>query len=632
MTKKIQNRKERVSVLASEQQKNRKIRYTEYYDMQKILDSLYNESLNNKIFNSLMDIITSRENIKMAYRTIKGNKGSKTPGVDKRNIDNLASISEDKFIDLIQKQFRYYQPRPVRRVEIPKPNGKTRPLGIPTIVDRIVQQCILQILEPICEAKFHERSNGFRPNRSAEHAIAQCCRLMQIQHLHYVVDIDIKGFFDNVSHSKLIKQMWHIGIRDKKLICIIKQMLKAPVVLPDGKTIIPDKGTPQGGILSPLLSNIVLNELDWWISSQWENMPTHYEYKHPANKQGTEVKSHTYRALRRSNLKEMYIVRYADDFKIFCPNRQCAQKAYEAIRLWLKDRLKLEISPEKSKIVNLKQHYSEFLGFKLKVKKKAKKFVVSSFMCDKAKKAAKDKISECIKALKHPPNEREQYKAIQQYNSVVAGLHNYYRIATNVSLDFADIAFSVKKKLSSRLKDIKSEGTLKRGFIKEKYGKSRQLRFLNGHPLIPVGYVQTKDAQHKKKTVNRYTEEGRAEIHKNLRFDTSVLLWLMQNPVLDKTIEFADNRISLLAAQYGKCAITGKILMPYDIRCHHKIPLEKGGTDEYSNLVLVTEAVHILIHSTKTETINRYLSELNLNKQQLTKLNKLRKLAGTKEI
>ena len=239
-------------MLASEQQKSRKIRYTEYYDMQKILDDLYADSLNNKTFNFLMDIITSRENIKMAYRTIKGNKGSKTPGVDKRNIDNLALMSEDKFIDLIQKQFRYYQPRPVRRVEIPKPNGKTRPLGIPTIVDRIVQQCILQILEPICEAKFHERSNGFRPNRSAEHAIAQCCRLMQIQHLHYAVDIDIKGFFDNVSHSKLIKQMWHMGIRDKKLICIVKQMLKAPVVLPDGKTIIPDKGTPQGGLCKAL--------------------------------------------------------------------------------------------------------------------------------------------------------------------------------------------------------------------------------------------------------------------------------------------------------------------------------------------------------------------------------------------
>ena len=291
--------------------KQSKIRYAEYYDLQGTFDRLYADSLQGKVFQNLMELIASKENIRLAYRTIKGNKGSRTLGVDKRTIKHLAKMSEGAFIQLIQKQFSWYHPRPVRRVEIPKPNGKLRPLGIPTIVDRIVQQCILQVLEPICEAKFYERSNGFRPNRSTEHAVAQCCRLMQIQHLHYAVDLDIHGFFDNVNHGKLIRQMWKLGIRDKKLLCIIKQMLKAPIVLPDGKRVYPTKGTPQGGILSPLLSNIVLNELDWWIASQWENMPTHYEYKTRKNARGTEIKSHIYRALRGSNLKEMYIVRYA---------------------------------------------------------------------------------------------------------------------------------------------------------------------------------------------------------------------------------------------------------------------------------------------------------------------------------
>ena len=243
--------------------KQSKIRYAEYYDLQSTFDRLYADSLQGKVFQNLMELVASKENIRLAYRTIKGNKGSRTPGVDKRTIKHLAKMSEGAFIQLIQKQFSWYHPRPVRRVEIPKPNGKLRPLGIPTIVDRIVQQCILQVLEPICEARFYERSNGFRPNCSTEHAVAQCCRLMQIQHLHYAVDLDIHGFFDNVNHGKLIRQMWKLGIRDKKLLCIIKQMLKAPIVLPDGKRVYPTKGTPQGGILSPLLSNIVLNELDW---------------------------------------------------------------------------------------------------------------------------------------------------------------------------------------------------------------------------------------------------------------------------------------------------------------------------------------------------------------------------------
>jgi group II intron reverse transcriptase/maturase len=619
-------------VLTSEQPKRSKIRYTEYYDLQGALDELYAESLKGKTFNSLMSLITSEENIKLAYRTIKSNKGSNTAGVDNRTIKHLAKLSEAQYVQLIQRQFSWYNPRPVKRVEIPKANGKTRPLGIPTIVDRIVQQCVLQILEPICEAKFYEQSNGFRPNRGTENAIAQCCRLMQVQHLHFAVDIDIKGFFDNVNHGKLIRQMWELGIRDKKLLCIIKAMLKADIILSNGDTITPNKGTPQGGILSPLLSNIVLNELDWWVASQWEEMPTHYPYQHRFNKAGTEIKSHTYRALRTSSLKEMHIVRYADDFKIFCRNHKDAKRAFEATKLWLKDRLGLEISPEKSKVINLKRQYSEFLGFKLKVCKNGKKYTVRSHMSDKAYKRAKETIGNSIIAIKNPKNDKEQYKAIQQYNSVVAGLHNYYRFATNVSLDFAEIAYSCNKSLKSRLKEITSKGILKRGFIKEKYGKSKQLRFLNGHPLIPIGYVQTKDAQHKKRSVNRYTVEGREEIHKNLRIDTETLLWLMRNPVLNKSIEFADNRISLFAAQYGRCAVTGKHLLPYDIRCHHKIPIENGGTDEYGNLVLVTEAVHILIHAALSETISKYLSLLQLNKKQLDKLNKLRETVGNSAV
>ncbi|MGN0591634.1 MAG: group II intron reverse transcriptase/maturase, partial [Ruminococcus sp.] len=563
-----------------------------------------------------------------AYRTIKGNKGSHTPGVDKRTMKNLASLSEEEFVRLIQKQFSWYNPRPVRRVEIPKPNGKTRPLGIPTIVDRIVQQCILQVLEPICEAKFSEHSNGFRPNRSTETAIAECCRLMQVQHLYYAVDIDIQGFFDNVNHSKLIKQMWNMGIRDKKLLCIIRQMLKAPVVLPDGKQIYPSKGTPQGGILSPLLSNIVLNELDWWVSSQWENMPTHHAYKIRNNANGTAIKSHIYRALRSSSLKEMYIVRYADDFKIFCRNRQDAIRAYEAVTRWLKDRLGLDISPEKSKVINLKQRYSEFLGFKLKVVPKGSKYIVCSHMCDKAASNARKEIAAAITEIQRAGSENAQYSAIQKYNSVVYGLHNYYRVATKVSEDFSTIAWGLKKKMENRLPGLTKSGKLKSGYIQERYGKSKQLRFLNGHPLIPVGYVQTKDAQHKKKTVNRYTPEGRAEIHKNLGFNTSTMIWMMRNPVLGKTIEYADNRISLFAAQYGRCAVTGEGLLPHNVHCHHKLPLKDGGRDNYKNLVLVTEEVHILIHATQEETVKWYLTVLQLNQKQMKKLNHFRELAG----
>ena len=619
-------------VLTSKQQerksKQRKIRNLEYYDMEGTFDRLYADSKKGKVFNHLMEIIEREENIKLAYRTIKKNTGSDTAGADKRTIADLARLSEEEYVRLIKKQFSNYHPRPVRRVEIPKPNGKTRPLGIPTIIDRVVQQCVMQVMEPICEARFSDNSYGFRPNRSAEHAIAQCMRLIQVQHMYHVVDLDIKGFFDNINHAKLIRQIWALGIRDKKLLCIIKEMLKAPVILPNGEKIYPDKGTPQGGILSPLLANIVLNELDWWIASQWEQMPMKTEFKTRSNAQGTEIKSHAYRALRRSRLKEVHAVRYADDFKIFCPTHAEAVKAFKATEMWLKDRLGLDISPEKSKVVNLKRQYSDFLGFKLKVRKKGKKYVVRSHMSDKAYKKAHEKLTEEVKKLAHSPDDTAQFMQLQKYNSVVAGLHVYYCIATNTVDDFGRLAFSINKQLRNRLKgDVSQEGTLRNGFIKDKYGKSRQLRFLNERPMVPVGAVPQKNAQNKRKSVNKYTAKGRELIHKNLAINTEAMLYLMRNPVKGRSIEYADNRISLYASQYGNCAVTGLPMEVHDIHCHHKVPVSKGGTDEYANLILISKAVHVIIHATSETTIRQYLKDLQLDDSKLEKLNKLRSLA-----
>lgn len=177
-----------------------------------------------------------------------------------------------------------------------------------------------------------------------------------------------------------------MSIRDTKLIQIIKAMLKAPIEMPDGETVLPSKGTPQGGILSPLLANIVLNELDWWIASQWDEMVRYM--KHPCKvtyyPNGAEKKCNSYTALKKSNLKEMRIVRYADDFKIFCRTKEDAEKTYYAVKDWLWKRLKLEVSDEKSKVTNLRKRDSEFLGFRIKLRRKSNSWVITSNVCDKA--------------------------------------------------------------------------------------------------------------------------------------------------------------------------------------------------------------------------------------------------------
>lgn len=617
--------------------KKQKIRNAEYYDMQTAFDKLYADSVSGRQFRNLVELIQRPENIMLAYRNLRKNSGSKTAGVDKKTISDLNKWSDKKLINHVQRKLDWYVPNAVRRVEIPKDNGKKRPLGIPTIMDRLIQQCILQVLEPICEAKFFKRSNGFRPAHSAENAIAQAERMIQNIGCYYVIDIDIHGFFDNVNHGKLLKQMWALGIRDKKLLSIISAMLKAEVA---GNGF-PEKGTPQGGIISPLLSNIVLNELDWWVASQWEEMPTKRNYVHRIYANGTPDKSNTIRALRiYTKLKECYLVRYADDFKIFCKKHSDAVKLFEATKQWLWERLGLEISPEKSKIVNVKRHYSEFLGFKLRVREKGKKpdgskrYVIEAHVRDKALKKIRARSKEIIGQIRRTYDPKMEYRLIQKYNSYLIGIHNYYCIATHVNLDIHEVAFDVKKSLYNRLKHrLQRTGSISNRYIQEKYGRSREVRYLNGHAVVPIAYVQHRVPMDRKNRVNPYTPEGRTEIHKNLAgLNLAVMNHLMNTPAGQQSVEYNDNRIALYVAQKGKCAVSGIALDANQVDCHHKKPLSLGGDDSYQNLIIVSDAVHVLIHSSSERTIKKYLNDLQLNSKQLAKLNNLRMLAEMPQI
>ena len=408
------------------------LRHNEYYGMQNTIDNLYQASLNGEVFTDLMSVILQRENILLAYRNIKKNTGSKTNGTDNLTIEDIGRCSPDEVVEkvrfIINGSEHGYRPKPVRRKEIPKPYdpSKMRPLGIPCIWDRLVQQCIKQVLEPVCEAKFSKNSYGFRPNHSVENAIARSYQLLQHANLHYVIEFDIKGFFDNVNHAKLIRQIWAMGIHDKQLIFVIRRILKAPIKLEDGTFITPDKGTPQGGIISPLLANIVLNELDHWVESQWQWCPICKRNARPEN---------GFRQAKKSNLKEMFIVRYADDFRIFCRTKDSAERTKCAVTLWLKERLKLEISEKKTRIVNVRNHYSDFLGFKMKVHRKGNKLVVISHIADKNLEHKREKLKEQAKRIVHPRKIYGEQGEIRLYNSMVTGMQNYYCMGTHVIMN-----------------------------------------------------------------------------------------------------------------------------------------------------------------------------------------------------
>ena len=622
------------------------LRHAEYYGMLQTFDDLYAKSKSGEKFPNLMELILSQDNIMLAYRNIKSNTGSYTAGTDHQNIGDIGKLPPSVVIEKVRKivtgSQHGYRPKPVRRKDIPKPNGKTRPLGIPCIWDRLIQQCIKQILEPICEAKFSNNSYGFRPNRSVEHAISRTYSLLQRAHLHYVLEFDIKGFFDNVNHSKLIRQLWSLGIQDKQLLFVIKRILKAPIRMPDGTTEYPTKGTPQGGIISPLLANVVLNELDHWIDSQWVEHPLAVSHAYRRIIRTSEVidKSKGYVMMRRTGLKEMFIVRYADDFRIFCRNREDAERTMASVTQWITERLHLEVSPEKTRIVNVRKRYSEFLGFKIMVFRKGEKYVVRSHICDKKLELERQKLVEQAKRIARPSEGKRPLDEIRLYNSMVLGIQNYFQLATCISIDCRKIHRQVMTVLTNRLNTetgcrLVREGGAMTESEKERFGKSAMIRYVSGidQPIYPIAYIKNKIPMAKKAAVCSYTVEGRALIHTNLSMNSSVLSGLRNQPSMGRSTELTDSRISLFSAQRGKCALSGELFEnAADIVCWLKTPAELGGKERYRNMILFHNRFLPLLQECPKNELKEIADTLKATKELMLKVNSLRQQAGLSAI
>jgi hypothetical protein len=487
-------------------------------------------------------------------------------------------------------------------------------------------------------------------SEGCKHAIARSASLVNMAQLQYMVDIDIIGFFDNVNHGKLLRQMYHMGIQDKSLICIISKMLKSEIV----GVGTPSKGVPQGGILSPLLSNIVLNELDQWVNSQWENFPSTHHYHNEGNK---------YKELKKTDLKEIWIVRYADDFKIFCRTMETANKTYIAVQKWLHERLKLEVNVNKSKVVDLLTGTSDFLGFELMAKevdggknqrkphntkkneyKQTKKRVyLYTRVSRKAMKKIKRKLKEGVKEIQNS----QKAETVNKYNSMVLGEQQYYNIACDVSKDFGRISWEVDRVIYNKLRKSSKAGKRKKKQKKREvvqvsktykkfYGDYRfRKRSIAGILLFPIAGVKQSNPMNFSQNICNYTAKGRKLIHDNLNsYNISVLKYLMNNPVKGMTVEYNDNRQSLYTGQNGLCGITGAALNIKDIHCHHIIPKGKGfnGSDKYDNLILINSDAHNLIHAVDQKIITKYITLLTPNKQQLAKINKLRTKVGNTNI
>lgn len=270
----------------------------------------------------LIEMILSEENLKEAIRRVKSNKG--VPGVDKMTVYEIDRYFEENIEDIKQSILdKKYKPQPVKRVYIPKPNGKKRPLGIPTVRDRVIQQAIAQVLSNIYDDKFSDNSYGFRPNRSAHHAITKTLEYLN-EGYEWVIDLDIEAYFDTVNHDKLISILRE-NVNDSTTLHLIRKFLQAGI-MEDGFIKSSTVGMPQGGPLSPILSNIYLDKFDKELEE-----------------------------------RGLHFVRYADDSNIFVRSEMSANRVMKSVTSWLERKLFLKVSATKTKVVRPTK--SNFLGF-----------------------------------------------------------------------------------------------------------------------------------------------------------------------------------------------------------------------------------------------------------------------------
>jgi RNA-directed DNA polymerase len=309
--------------------------------------------------------------------------------------------------------------------------------------------------------------------------------------------------------------------------------------------------------------------------------------------------------------------------KILCRDWKTAQKWYHAVRLYLKDRLKLDISPEKSQIVNLRKRESEFLGFTIRANKKGKQRVAHTGIKANKKRKIKAEAKKRIQLLKASPTAQNA----TLFNSFVLGIHNYFSRATHVSVEFSRLAYDLRAFMYNRLKPVgKYEHPANPPPTYKKFYSVgfRTFKVANVY-LFPLANVKTVNTLCFSQELTLYTTAGRERIHKKLRPDIAQeVSFLLKSNIPNRSVEYMDNRISRYSMKMGKCEITGMYLFAIDVHCHHYIPLSLGGSDKFSNLRILHKEVHKLIHGTSKETIDVLISRLGITESMISLINQYR--------
>lgn len=364
---------------------------------------------------SLIDKVCAERTLQLAWERVQHNAGA--CGVDCMSVGHFAKDSQSRLLAVKEHlKSGTYQPKPVKRVYIPKPgSAEKRPLGIPTVTDRVVQAAVKMVIEPIFEREFAEHSYGFRPGRCCHDALRRVDELLQSGAVH-VVDVDIKGYFDSIPHRRLMELVGE-RIADGRVLTLIESFLKQGIMEDMGQ-IEPEEraeGTPQGGVISPLLANIYLNPLDHLMSRSG------YEPERSADRQPTGCPEGVSAANQ--------MVRYADDMVILCQSAEAAEKAMATLREW-SAQAGLELHPQKTKIVDMGKPKAsfEFLGYKFwhgKTSGRIRRFIRSK---------SEKKFREAIKPLTRRTSGQSMSAIAQKLRPRLEGFYGYFKHARASSL------------------------------------------------------------------------------------------------------------------------------------------------------------------------------------------------------
>ncbi|MEU8868263.1 group II intron reverse transcriptase/maturase [Streptomyces umbrinus] len=352
----------------------------------------------------------------VAFERVAGNKGARTPGVDGLTAVNVEEeLGLPGYLEELRRVLKTgdFRPLPVRERKIPKPggSGKVRRLGIPTVTDRVVQAALKLVLEPIFEADFKPVSYGFRPLRRAHDAIAEI-HYYGTHGYRWVLDADIEACFDSIDHGALMDRVRR-RVKDKRVLLLVKAFLKAGVLTEGGSREETFTGTPQGGILSPLLANIALSALDEHLMEPWE----------PGGRMSTRGRRAHHRRYCRPNWR---IVRYADDFVVLV---DCDRAAVAALREDITEMLRplgLRLSESKTQVVHMSEGF-DFLGFRIQWlrKKGTNQWFVYTFIADRPIRQLKDK----IRALTNRTSQQDPGTVLRRINQILRGWVNYFKHA-----------------------------------------------------------------------------------------------------------------------------------------------------------------------------------------------------------